>query len=32
MKLNKILNYFGIVGIALAFTGCTDDEPTYTRG
>lgn len=30
MKLNKILNYFGIVGIALAFTGCTDDEPTYT--
>ncbi|MDE5658787.1 MAG: hypothetical protein K2I25_07105, partial [Muribaculaceae bacterium] len=30
MKLNKILNYFGIVGITLAFTGCTDDEPTYT--
>lgn len=30
MKLNKILNCFGIVGIALAFTGCTDDEPAYT--
>lgn len=30
MKLKNISKIFGIVGIALAVTACTDDEPKYT--